>query len=58
MAIEREVKKSLNSFEILTAQMEAKKAYKARWTTSACEEQGQHLHEETNSNSKVENKKN
>ena len=35
--IEKEVKKSLNTLEIIAAQMEAKKAYKARWTIDACE---------------------
>ena len=41
----KESSKSLNTPEIVAAQMEAKKAYKARWTMDACEEQGQHLHD-------------
>ena len=44
-AYEREVRRVENALEIIAAQEEAKRLYKAKWTSSACEEQGQKLHD-------------
>ena len=34
-----------NTLQIMAAQEEAKRLFKSKWTTSACEEQGQRLHD-------------
>ena len=44
-AYEREVRRTTNAPEIIVVQEEAKRLYKAKWTTSAYEEQVQKLHD-------------
>ena len=42
---EKQARMTRNTPQIMAAQEEAKRLFKSKWTTSACEEQGQRLHD-------------